>query len=132
MHQTNNKSYSSQGNSDSMQMANGVTSDRDINAMFFITEQHAYDKYHYTFTTRALRKVKLPVVNDYMMKRKILKSYVQSHQYSGVAIANMLNLNWEQIENIDGRALGFIKRNLKHSPQGIKIQACKTLVRPIL
>ena len=46
------------------------------------------------------------------------------------------DLNWKHhIESIVGkanRALGFIKRNLKHCPQEIKIQAYKTLVRPIL
>ncbi len=52
----------------------------------------------------------------------------------GVTIAS--DLYWRHhIENIVGKAnktLGFLKPNLKHCPQEIKVQAYKTLVRPIL
>ena len=81
----------------------------------------------------SIHRKKLPIVYDYSMKGKILK-HVEKHQYLGVTIAS--DLNWKHhIESIVGkanRALGFIKRNLKHCPQEIKIQAYKTLVRPIL
>ena len=67
------------------------------------------------------------------MKGKILK-HVQRHQYLGAMIANDINLE-HHIENIVGKAnrtLDFIKRNLKHCPQEIKIQAYKTLGHPKL
>ena len=81
----------------------------------------------------SIHRKKSPVIHDYMIKGQALE-HVQRHQYLGVTISN--DLNWKyHVENIVGKAsttLGFIKRNLKHCPQEVKVQAYKSLVRPIL
>ena len=81
----------------------------------------------------SIHRKKSPVIHDSMIKGQALE-HVQRHQYLGVTISN--DLNWKyHVEKIVGKAsgtLGFIKRNLKHCPQEVKVQAFKSLVRPIL
>ncbi len=74
-----------------------------------------------------------PVIHYYKIKGQVLE-HVQRHQYLEVKISSDLNLRYH-VENIVGKASrtsGFIKRNLKHCSQEVKIQAYKTLSRPIL
>ena len=86
---------------------------------------------------------KCKILNVYRSKNPIIHQYtmngvpldiVAHHPYLGVELSS--NLNWSfHIENIIGKAnrsLGFIRRSLYFYPEGVKIEAYLTLVRPCL
>ena len=78
-------------------------------------------------------RLKNPIIHQYTMNRVPLY-IVAHHPYLGVELSS--NLNWSfHIENIIGKAnrsLGFIRRSLYFYPEGVKIEAYLTLIRPCL
>lgn len=71
----------------------------------------------------------------YQMKNSLLEK-VKHHYYLGVELSDNMkyNLHIDTIFSKAYRLLGFIKRNLRHCPQKVKVKerADQSLVRPRL
>ena len=79
------------------------------------------------------KKLTHKIQASYTIEGTVLEN-VESIKYIGVTITNDLkwNIHIINIFTKANRTLGFLRRNLKSSPQDLKEAAYKTMVRPIL
>lgn len=80
-----------------------------------------------------ITNIKNPLIHCYQIGTRHIKT-VSSVKYLGLTITN--NLNWDaHYDDICSRAfrkLCFLRRKLRRSPKKVKLEAYRTLIRPVL